>query len=82
MVEPEILHGTRPIMSKEHKSRATVRGWSTDVQKVMRACWDGDPKKRPAAQTISEILSAIIDSRAGKLDLLSDSTGPDLLITR
>ena len=64
LVEPEVLHGTRPIMSEEHKARAIRRGWSPDVQKVMKACWNGDPKKRLSARKVSEHLTSIMDSRA------------------
>ena len=48
----EILHGTHPVMSAEHKSTAIRRGFSASLNSIMKDCWDHEPVKRPNMETI------------------------------
>ena len=62
-LETEILRGMRPSVSNELKVIALSRGWTKELQKLMSACMDADPRRRPSIDKAKDVLIAEMISR-------------------
>lgn len=67
-LETEILHGMRPSVSNEAKMVALNRGWTKELQKLMTACLDADPRRRPSIDKAKDVLIAEMISRTTLTD--------------
>jgi len=67
-LETEILHGMRPSVSNEGKLVALGRGWTSGLQKLMTACLDADPRRRPPIDKAKDVLIAEMISRTTLTD--------------
>ncbi|KLO18597.1 hypothetical protein SCHPADRAFT_116011 [Schizopora paradoxa] len=53
----------RPSVSNELKFTAQSRGWTRELQKLMTACMDADPRRRPSIDKAKDVLIAEMISR-------------------